>query len=405
MFRFLKDLKAEDRPVLLICFFAFFCNGAVALILGSVMPDLKATYHLSDTVSGIFLSAHSIGNMIAGFTSALVPLFLGERKSIMLLSSLAFLGLAVMLITGNPVLLFLAFVLTGFGRGSVTNFNSRTVNRITDGSPAASNLLHASFAIGAIVTPLVFLLLSSLISWRVGVLFVVVCGAVSLFNFSRMKLENDRPDRRDKVNRTFRFLKNPAFLFLAGMMFCYLCSEYAINGWLVTYIQNKPELVSAFAADGGEVTSAIRAYSQAMATLLWAIMLVGRLGCAVLSAKVHQKKLMFIASLGVAAFFLLMLNSASVTMVTVSVAGLGLCMAGICPMIYSDAAPFTNAYPMATSCLLGFGSVGAIMMPTVVGSLADHLGFGGGMSAILVTVILLCVFSLLNLKAKKPDLP
>ena len=32
----------------------------------------------------------------------------------------------------------------------------------------------------------------------------------------------------------------------ARMMFCYLCSEYAINGWLVTYIQSKTELLSAF---------------------------------------------------------------------------------------------------------------------------------------------------------------
>lgn len=92
------------------------------------------------------------------------------------------------------------------------------------------------------------------------------------------------------------------------------------------------------------------------------------------------------------------------TAVTVSVAGLGFCMAGICPMIYSDAAPFTNAYPMATGMILGIGSVGAIVMPTIVGALADTFGFTGGMSAILVTVVLLVVFAVLN-RTVKPRWP
>jgi len=86
------------------------------------------------------------------------------------------------------------------------------------------------------------------------------------------------------------------------------------------------------------------------------------------------------------------------------VAGLGLCMAGICPMIYSDAAIFTNTYPMATSLLLGIGSAGAILMPTIVGTLAESFGFNGGMSAIFVTILLLVVFATLNVvvKTRKP---
>jgi fucose permease len=123
-----------------------------------------------------------------------------------------------------------------------------------------------------------------------------------------------------------------------------------------------------------------------------------------MSSKVSQKVLMLVASIGVAAFYGVMLASGSIQVVTVCVAGLGFCMAGICPMIYSDAAIFTNTYPMATSLILGIGSAGAILMPTIVGSLAESHGFTGGMSAILVTVVLLVVFSVLNVvvKTRKP---
>ena len=405
MFSFIRNMDKKQRSILYTCFFAFFANGALSLTLGSVMPDLKLAYGLSDTVSGLFLSAHSAGNLIAGFISGLIPLYLGERKSIMLMGSLAFIGFLMMTVWGNPAWLLLAFAFTGLGRGSVTNFDNRTVNRLSGGSPAASNMLHGSFAIGAILAPLAFLCLRNLFGWRVGLAFVILCGVVSLCNFSRMRLAVDRPDRKDKSNSTLVFLKNPSFLILAMMMFCYLCSEYAINGWLVTYIQNKESLLTAFSADGQELTAAIRTYSQTMATLLWVVMLLGRLFCAWLSSRVSQKKIMMVASFGVATFFTMMLLSGTVPMVSIAVAGLGFCMAGICPMIYSDAAIFTNTYPMATGALLAIGSAGAIAMPTMVGALAESFGFTGGMSAILVMVCLLMVFATLNVvvKTRRPE--
>ena len=400
MFSFIRKLDKNEKFVLFSCFFAFFCNGTFSLMMGSAMPDLKAAYGLSDTVSGLFLSAHSIGNLIAGFISGLVPLYLGQRRSIVLLSSLAFIGFAMMILWGNPVWLFVAFVFSGLGRGSVTNFDNRMVNLLSGGDPVGTNLLHSSFAVGAILAPMIFLVVSRLFGWRAALAVVVVLGCISLSNLGRMKLKQDKLDRKDKTNSTVEFLKNPSFLILAMMMFCYLCSEYAINGWLVTYIQNKESLLSGFGKTGEELTTAVKAYSQSMATLLWAVLLCGRLFCAWLSRKVHQKKMMMVASFGVAVFYGLMLLSASIPTVTVCVAGLGFCMAGICPMIYSDAAIFTNTYPLATSFILGIGSGGAILMPTVVGTLAERFGFTGGMSAIFVTVLLLVVFAVLNVTVK-----
>lgn len=397
MFDFIRPLDRRQRFLLYASFYGFFCNGMLSLLMGSVMPDLKAAYGLTDTVSGVFLSAHSAGNLIAGFISGLVPLWLGRRRSIMLLASLGMFGYAMMLLFGHPVWLFMAFLFVGMGRGSVTNFTNRMVNRLSGGSPAATNLLHSAFAVGAILTPAVFLTLRTSVSWQAGVVFVAVCILLSVTNYSRMKMEDDRPARSDKQNSTLCFMKDPSFLTLAMMMFCYLCSEYAINGWLVTYVQHKESLMAALTASG----SSLAAYSQMMATLLWGVMLVGRLICAVLSMKVSQRLLMFVSSAGMAAFFLLMLMSETTPMLTLSVAGLGLFMAGICPMIYSDAAYYTNTYPMATSALLAIGSAGAIVMPTVVGSLAERLGFGGGMSAILVTIVLLVVFSGINQVRKR----
>jgi hypothetical protein len=69
MFSFIRKLSPKQRPLLFTCFFAFFANGTLSLTLGSVMPDLKNAYALSDTVSGLFLSAHSAGNLIVYYQS------------------------------------------------------------------------------------------------------------------------------------------------------------------------------------------------------------------------------------------------------------------------------------------------------------------------------------------------
>ena len=400
MFGFLKKMDRRTRVILFTCYFAFFVNGSFSLMMGSAMPDLRAAFRLSDTFSGVLLSAHSVGNLIAGIVGSLIPLYLGERKAIMLMSSLAGAGFLMMISGGNPVWLFMAFVFTGFARGSVTSFTNRTVNRISAGSPQAANCLHASFAIGAVTAPLVFLLLSRLISWRAALLYIVALSAVSILNLRRMKLDVEYPDRNDRANRTLVFLKNPSYLILAMMMLFYMCSEYSINGWLVTYIQNKEELLSAFHATGEELEAAVKAYSQTMATLMWVLMFTGRLICAALLSKISKKKLLMCSGFGVVICYVLMISSASLPLVTIAVAGLGLCMSGMSPTIYSDAAIYTNTYPLATSFLLVFGSVGSILMNTIVGALADRFSFHAAMNAITVSIVLLAIFGVLNITVK-----
>lgn len=399
----MRKLDRDQKRLLYTCFFAFFVNGLVTLTLGSLMPDLKATWGLTDTQGGVLLSAYSTGNLVAGFVSGVIPLYLGRRRSIAMLSSLIVVGILMVALFGAPALLFVAFLFAGTGRGSVTNFNNRMVNILTDGDPSAANLLHGVFAAGAILAPMIFLALRGAIGWQAGPVFVAACGTLSVINFARAQVPDDHPSRQDKANHTLSFMKEPAFLVSAAMMLFYICSEYAINGWLVSYIQHKDALTASFGKTGEALDAAIRAYSQSMATLLWAVILAGRLTCAWLSQRIAPKKLMLIASVGEALGFAGMLFSNTIPMVTVSVAALGFCMAGICPMIYSDAAYYTNTYPLATGALLVVGSTGGVLMPTVVGMLADAHGFGGGMAAVLGAIVLLAVFAAINAGMKKKE--
>lgn len=396
MDRFLGVVDKPSRKILYACFFAFFFNGMITLTMGSVMPDLKLAYGLTDTQSGLMISGHSAGNLLAGLFSSLVPLYFGKRRSIAGLVLLSSVGFAITMITGSPVLLVAAFVLIGIGRGSVSNFNNATVNQVSKGNPAASNLLHSFFAIGAFSAPTIFLISSRIAGWRFSLSLLIAVGIGVSINFLRQRFPDDKPDRKDKTQSSVVFLKNYSYLIAAGMMFFYLCAEYSINGWLVTYLQNKPAVTQAFstAADG---VAALKTYSQTMATLLWVVILAGRLTCAMLSKRIAQKRLLAYSSVGSVLFFAMLLLGQEIWQVTMAIVGLGFCMSGISPMIYSDASYITNVYPMGTSIILAIGSSGAIIMPSVVGMMADTYGFAGGMACIMVAIVLLLVLSIVNL--------
>lgn len=397
MLKFMRGKSRSEIRLMYICFYIFVCNGALTLMQGSILPGLKASYGLSDTLSGLFLSEQSAGNLIAGFLGGVLPIWLGQKKSIALLCVLALVGYIMIIAWGNPAWLFIAFLFIGVSRGGGTNFTNRHVNRLSDGSPSASNMLHACYAAGAIASPLVFLLLMNISSWRAAAGFVIVLLLIRQLTMPLVEIENDRPAKGEKSARDMSFMKQPAFLVLIAMMFCYLCTEYAVCGWLVTFIQSKKTLTGGLEAAGMSVES----YSQLAAMLLWAVILIGRLICAAFATKQNRKGIMFISSLGCAAAYACMLMSGTVFTVSLSVAALGFCLAGISPMIYSDAALFTNKYPLATGALLSFGSVGGIAMPAVVGAVADRAGIAGGMTAISVTAVLLVVFAGLNLLAAR----
>ncbi len=392
MFAFFRNLEPAQRRLMLTCYFSFFASGLLTLMVGSVMPDLRASAGLSDTAGGLLISSYSLGNLAAAFVAGILPLYLGRKRSLLLTLALGVLGIGL---TGGSAagFLYLAFPLMGLAKGSLVNFDNWAVNRLSLGDAGAANLLHACFAVGAILAPLIFLLLSRLISWQAAMLFVGACFLLTLFLFTRVQVPDNRPDRHQSQVRTLRFLRDRHFQVLCLMMFCYLCSEYSVNGWLVTYIQSKESLMAAFQEPGS-----LSAFSQTMAALLWSVMLLGRLIMARLSTQFNQKKLLAAGALGMTLGFAGMLCASSVPFVILFIALMGLSMAGLSPMITADAAVFTNAYPLAMGTLLAIASLGGVLMPSMVGILAERAGFQGGMAVILGMILLLLLSSILNLR-------
>lgn len=387
---FYSKLNAKQKYIINCCFFVFAVNGLYGMILGSLLPLISDQYGLNNTVSGALLSAHQVGNLIAGFVAGILPLYLGRKRAVMFMSVFVVIGFGIMMVTGNPVLLILGFLFTGLSRGSISNFNNAMVNEVSDSSPAALNVLHSVFAIGAILAPFLVIGATKMggeSGWKIAAGVIMALVTISILLFSQMEIDEDDDVKAEgKVKISYGFLKNKYFWISAGILFFYLCAEATINGWIVKY----------FVDDG---IMSIH-YAQILASLLWVVILAGRLTVAFIGDRIPKDKILIVLSIGTGAFYLLLLSTRSIPMITISIMGLGFFMAGIYPTTISNTGKFIKEYPMSMGVLLVLGGVGAILMPIITGALAEQFGIFAGMSAIVVAIVLMIVSAFLNLIMK-----
>lgn len=382
---FYAELNERNQYIIKCCFFVFAVNGLYAMILGSFLPLISSEYDLNNTVSGALISAHQVGNLIAGFIAGVLPIYLGRKKAIMFLCSFVVMGFLIMITTGNPVLLLLGFLFTGLSRGSISNFNNTVVNEVSNSSPAALNILHSVFAIGALSAPFLVIVCAYLtgdIGWKIAAGVIIILAIISIILFSRIEID-EHINKKEKKKISYLFLKNDYFWTSAGILFFYLCAEASINGWIVKYF-----------IDSNIMTIQ---YAQVLASLLWGVILAGRLTCAFLGNRVSKKTLLLSTSVSTACFYLLLLSTQNLFVITIAIMGLGYSMAGIYPTTVSAIGSIIKEYPMSMGVLLMVGGVGAILMPIITGALSDTYGIFAGMSAILIAIGLMIVCVILNL--------
>lgn len=376
---FYKKLNEVDKYILWCCFFIFFVNGLYSMVFGSILPLLSDAYSLNETMSGMLLSSHQAGNLIAGFVAGILPLYYGRKKSILFLSSFVVIGFLLMIGIGTPWVLLLAFFFTGISRGSISNFNNKTVNDITDSNPSALNFLHSLFAVGALLSPFLVILFGQLFGlngWRwllVGIIGLIFISQVMFFN---MPIEADLIQKnQSSKEKDYSFFKDSLFWNTILIIFFYLCAESAITGWLVTYFIQSDLLTIQ--------------QSQMISSLLWVGILIGRLGCVFLGSQLSRGTLITVISIGSAIFYGLLLASNSVTMILISVLGLGGSMGGIYPTAMTIAGSSIKKHPMSLGWILVIGGLGGITMPIVTGYLAQTFTIFWGMAAIILAILMM----------------
>lgn len=379
------QIKKENVSLVYRIYFAFLCSGAMSTLLGALLPAMQEEYAMSYALRGYVLSAHQIGNLCAVMIAGFLPYAIGRKQSTLLLGSCIVLGLLLMTLTGNPFLLLAAFALTGAGRGTLSNITNVVVSENAGNKAAGLNVLHASFAIGAFLSPFIAVA-ASRTQWRAAAWVVAAFMALSLFFISNSKLSSSRMEK--KKGEAVPFASSFGFWLNTAIMFFYLCAEGSLIGWLVTYFK-----------DSGIMSTSL---AQTMQSLLWIMILCGRLTCASVSNKVSKPVLILVMGIFMSIFFVLMISTRNVAVIVASLLGVGFSMSGIYPTTLSTMDPRFNSSTVAVGTCIATATIGAILMPIIVGQVAEAAGIAGGIATISIALlIMVALMALKVIRSKK----
>lgn len=228
------------------------------------------------------------------------------------------------------------------------------------------------------------------LGWKYAVVTVAVLAFVMVITFSMIKIDDvkEGTQRRNGTKTSYDFLKDINFYISSGILFFYVGVEYAVNGWIVTYLK-----------DTGIMSTSL---AQKILSILWIVIIFGRLLCAHISKTINKETILLISSIGTMVFFTLFIMSSRLWTITFCILGLGFCLSGIYPTTIANAGDVLKGSGLAMGTLLAIAGLGGIIMPYITGVIAANRGITGGMTAIAVAIVFMILLSLINkLKVKR----
>ena len=359
------EINRRFRHVGLI---AFFLSGVCAISSGVIVSLLQEQYHLTYGTTGTLLSVMSIGNICAAFLSGFLPRKMGVRSTVLTLSSGYFLGYLLCAVSGWIGALIVSFLIIGLAKGCALNRCTFLVGTNSQNRTRGMQVMHACYACGALLCPLVISLLAG-VGPGMPMIGISCCGLVMWTVFFLARYPKKAEGMRDAASTPPKtFLRSPLFWMLTAMVFCQNAAETSVTGWLVTYYRNQQIL-----------TGSLSGYTM---TVMWSATLIARLLIAfAVPIRNHFKALFF---MGVCCFVLyaILVRMETTIPALIALFAFSFAMAGVNPM--STAGLGEELSQESLAVLLPIGAIGGMVMPLLVGLIADQAGMQAGMMINLI---------------------
>lgn len=364
----------RKRQQFLFSYATFLLNGMMVLSVGSLLPFIREAKAIDYAFGGLIVSMHSVGNLISSFFAGTLAVAVGRKRSILFFNIFYALSYALIIFGNHNICFALAFLLTGLARGATSNFNNLVVNNLAPGKAWIINGLHAMFSVGAFTFPLLLTALTAVSpdNWIYACFFMLAMGVLSWLMYLMIPVDEVKEEKKTG-DKSWGFFREPMFLLCTATLFFYLCAEQGVIGWMVTYFE-----------DTGLLSASL---SQMMASIQWIMILAGRLTTAYLSTKIHKSKLLRVMGAGLVVFFVVLITARTTPQIVIGIIGFGYSMAGIYPTTVSFAGRIIQKYSLAWSFILTIAGLGSVIMPSVIGKIAEASGIFMGMCSIVAVVI------------------
>lgn len=394
--------KKEKAVVTGYLYLLMFVFAVTTTMIGVLIPKVIEAYSIKLSEAGLISVFQSVG----GFIALLFGGVIAERfqKSHIVFAVFAVFSAALYLVGRMPtyILLLSFFLVLGM---AVSMLNLVLSAYISDLYPEKRgfylSLLHSFFGLGSLLGPIYpTIMLGKGFAWNQTYSYLsVVSAIIILFFLVLIPLSGSKGDtaaavavRQEKVGY-FTLLKDARMVIMCLVCILFVGQQGAINAWLPTFmakVHHAGDSIIGFALTG-----------------FWTGIVAGRLIYPVLSNRLDNKKFILAGSLAGGAVLLLGILAGQMTVFMIAVVILGMLTGAIYPLTIGIACEwFPGNSATATSVVCLAGSVGGMLIPWLIGNIAEKLSFTVAMTVngcILISVSALML--LLREKITKPESP
>lgn len=352
----------------------FFISGVCVISAGVVVSMLQELYGFAYSTTGTLLSLMSIGNLMAGFASGILPGKIGMKKTMVILTGGYALGYLFMSASGWVPMLMAAFFLVGIAKGSTLNCCTILVGDNSKDRTKGMNLMHSCYALGALLCPFV-IGAARRGEDRLATAVLALCGLSVWLAFAAVPMEER--ERTQKEHTDWSFLRSRKFWLLTGLLFCQNGAETSVTGWLVTYFKGS-----------GIISGALSTYTV---TVMWSATLIARMLIAFVFPLKNAYTAMIRMGIFGTVFYIGLITAKSQTAAFLLLFAFAFAMAGMNPTAVASAGRMISVTSMGI--MLPAASSGAILMPWVIGVAAERFGIAAGMATNIVPCAGMFLFS------------
>ena len=380
--------KNSKLPLTIYLYLLMSAYALSVTMIGPLMPILIQQYRLKMSYGGLILTFQSIGGILAialgGILADLVKKYTLIRIAFITYSLSLF---TISVLPSYAVLLGLFFILGA----STKMLDSVTNAYISDLHPDRRGLfialLHTFFGVGAFAGPIFSTsLIGSNIKWnRVFFILGITCVLIisSNFFFKDPSINGNGKANRKVVPKDYlNLISSPRMLILCLIMFMYSSHQSGVSTWLPMYFQK--HLGTGVALSGYAVSS------------FWIGIILGRLTCSILSARLNNKYIVLFGSLlgGIALILGIVSNEPYILAIAAGLAGY--LTGAVIPLVVLIACGW---YPKnsgtATSMLFFYSTVAWMVIPWFIGVIAEAVSFEFGMLITGVTLLVIVVLAMM----------
>jgi fucose permease len=328
--------------------------------------------------------------MIMVLLSGAIIYVLGRKRTLLLFTAAFAIGFGGITITHSIGFLYLFIALTGMGWGLCNNIIHILITEASHGKATGITILHSTYAFGSFIGPLI---LNGVImlgfDWKVAVLFVSFSALALFITFLLLKpniYDNlDTPvqiPENETKTINFTFLKEARYYVCILLYFCYIGFEVCINTWLITFLA-EAKIMSISTA-------------QTMLSILWFIIIFGRLLNIVFSKWMERQNLLLLQCACLFFLMLILIVNRTELVAIILIPVIGFVMSGISPTNASNAREYIKGTGLASGIMFAGGCLGSTIVPYLMGYVAEKTDITISMFVIAFLLAFMVLLNILN---------